>query len=212
MALKRQPLKDDLLWLKWSLIFLGLVLLVTVSSYTSAIYFRNDMQRQEFDALSELDLISGQLREIESAERIIVNNIDRFNSMAANSIMDEENRVDLLEEIRTIREMHQLFPISVEIREQDRLLLTYASDVEFPDEQISLRSSSIQIQLPLLHEEDLTRFLADFLGSGRLMISNRCSIDALVVGEDDLLGLVQRQLATCNFYWYTLRREPITGI
>lgn len=212
MPLKRRQLKDDLFWLKWPLIFLVLVIGATVSSYVSAFYFRNEMQRQEFDAVSKLDLISGQVREIESSERIIVSNIDRYNSMAASSILNEENRVDLLEEIRTIREDHQLFPISVEIREQDRILLTYAADVESPDEQISLRISNIQIQLPLLHEEDLTRFLADFLGSGRLMLSNRCSIDALAVAEADLLELVQHQLATCNFYWYTLRREPFTGI
>ncbi len=212
MALKPRELKDDIMWLKWPLVLLVLVFIVAISSYVSAIYFRNDMQRQELNARSNLELISGQVHEIESSESIIVSNIDRFNSMVANSILDEENRVDLLEEIREIREKHQLFPISVDIREQERLLLTYASDVELPEEQISLRSSSIQIQLPLLHEEDLTRFLADFLGSGRLMFINRCNIASLAVSEADLLELVQHQLATCEFYWYTLRREPFTGI
>ncbi|MCH7816851.1 MAG: hypothetical protein IIC60_09820 [Proteobacteria bacterium] len=212
MPLKRRQLKDDLLWLKWPLILLAVVLSVAISSYVSAFYFRNDMQRQEFDAFSAFDLLSGQVREIESAERIIVNNIDRFNSMAATSLMDEENRVDLLEEIRAIREEHQLFPIGVEIQEQNRILLSYTSDIEFPDEQISLRSSQIQIRLPLLHEEDLARFLADFLGGDRLIVSNRCTINETVIAEDNFLEIREHQLAICDFYWYTLRREPFTGI
>ena len=212
MALKRRHLKDDLAWLKWPLILFVLIAVAATISYVSAIYFRNEMQRQEQQAMSSVDLISAQVREIESSELIIIENIDRFNNMVANSILDEENRVELLEELRTIREKHQLYPISVDIREQERLLLTYASDVESPEEQISLRSSRIQIQLSLLHEEDLMLFLADFLGSGRLMFNSSCSINGLNVAEDALLEFVAHQLATCDFYWYTLRREPYTGI
>lgn len=212
MALKNRRIKEDLLWLKWSLVLLALVITMASGSYLSAFYFRNDMQREEFNIVSAIDLISGQVREIESSERIIVNNIDRFNSMVENSILDEEDRVALLEEIRTIRERHQLFPISVEIREQDRQLLNYDPGVEFPDEQISLRSTRIQVQLPLLHEEDLIRFLADFLGSGRLLVSESCSIEGTVPVDSENLQNAEHQLATCDFYWYTLRREPYTGI
>jgi hypothetical protein len=212
MALKRRSGKEDLLWLKWPLGFLLLIIAGSIGSYVSAFYFRNDMQRQELQALSELDLISGQVREIESSERIIVDNIDRFNTMVANGIMEQEDRVILLEEIRTIREQYQLFPIAVEIREQQRLLLNYGPEIESPAEQISLRSSDIGIQLPLLHEEDLLRFLAAFTGSGRLMLTSRCSIDEVVRVDDDSMQLVQNQLADCDFSWFTLRREPYTGI
>lgn len=212
MPLKPRQLKEDLLCLKWQLIFLVLITGAVISSYVAAFYFRNDMQRLEVNALSAFDLVSGQVREVERSEQAIIDNIDRFNSMAANTIMDEENRVVLLEEIRTIRERHRLFPVSVEIREQDRYLLPYPAGVENPDEQISLRSSLIRIQLPLLHEQDLTRFLADFMGSGRLVVGDRCTIEGRALPEDDLLEIVEHQLATCNFYWYTLRREPFTGI
>lgn len=212
MALKKRSLKEDLLWLKWSLSLLLLVIVGSAGTYVGAFYFRNDMQRQEFQALSELDLLQGQVREVEIAEQIIVDNIDRFNSMVNNSILDDEDRVQLLEEIRMIRERHQLYPISVEIEEQQRLLLSYGTDVSFPDEQVSLRSTGIQVQFPLLHEEDLLQFLADFTGSGRLMLTNRCSIDETIRVADSDLELAQYQLADCEFQWYTLRREPYTGI
>jgi hypothetical protein len=155
--------------------------------------------------------MTGQVQDVEGSERIIVNNIGRFNNMVVATVMDEENRVGLLEEIRAIRDRHQLFPISVEIQEQVRLLLEYGPGIEFPDEQISLRSSQIEIQMDLLHEEDLTRFLDDFLGSGRLMINNSCSIRELLISENNFLKHVEHQTASCEFQWYTLRREPYTG-
>lgn len=199
MAIKKRTLKQDLLWLRWPLLLLALVIAGAGINYVMAFDFRNQMQRQEFQASADLDLISGQVREIEIAEEIIVNNIDRFNSMVQASILDEEDRVGLLEEIRTIRDRHQLFPITVEIREQERLLLNYGEDVELPEEQVSLRSSVIQITLPLLHEVDLMRFLEDFTGGGRLIVTNECSIRETVSAMESNLDPVQHQLADCIF-------------
>ena len=211
MALRKRQLKSDLVWLKWSLLFFAAVTTLSSAVYFAAQYFRNDIRRQEFDALSSLDAITGQVEEVAISERVIVENIDRFNTMSTNSILDEEDRIAILEEIRAIRERHQLFPIGVEIAQQVRILLPYSAEIEFPEEQISLRSSRVQISLPLLHEEDLTRFLGDFLNTSRLMVTSNCTLSDSLAAETDIYELVEHQYATCEFYWYTLRREPYTG-
>jgi hypothetical protein len=100
--------------------------------------------------------------------------------------------------------------MSVTVAEQERRLLAYPAAVEDPVEQISLRASRVQISLPLLHEEDLTRFLGDFLAANRMLMSNRCELMQLNVSAENLLAVVPHQRAECGFYWYTLQREPFS--
>lgn len=212
MALKRRRFKDDVFWLRWPLIMLGLSVCVAVGAWWSAANYRNSMQRDEFNALNQLDLLSGQVREIEEAERIIVDNIDRYNSMVDRGLLEEENRVALLDEIAGIRNRYNLYPITVEIDEQDRVLIPYRTEVDFPEEQVTLRSSEINLQLPLLHEGDLTRLLEQLLASGRLLVVDNCSMRYALESEETFLTLVQHQLASCNLVWYTFRREPYLEI
>jgi len=203
---------EDLRWLKWRLVLLAVALIISLTLYASALYFRNGMRRQEINVRTNTEVLQLELREIEQSERIIVENIDLFNAMVANGVLDEENRVSLLEDISRIRQRLNLFPIDIEIIEQERMLLNYDDYVEFPDEQITLRFSHIVMSLPLLHEQDLTRFLDEFLNTGRLIVVTECDVNRTLVDEDDALDLVEHLRAECEFNWYTLQREPFTGI
>ncbi len=211
MALRRRNWREDVRWLRWPLTLLAVVIVSSVGLYVSASAFRNDMQRQEFNALSDLDLLNGQVDEIEQAEQVIVNNIGLYNSMVANGIMAEEDRVSMLEAITQIRERYYLFPINVTIGEQDRLLLEYPESVAFPDDQITLRSSQVQVRYSLLHEEDLTRFLRDYLAMGSLVIPSLCTVSAALEDPADRFNVVQHQIADCQFQWYSFQREPYLG-
>jgi len=91
MALRRRDWQKDMLWLRWPLTFLALTIVVTVSIWWLASSYRNTIQREELNALNRLDLLIGQVREIEEAEQIIVDNIDVYNSMVARR--SEERRV-----------------------------------------------------------------------------------------------------------------------
>lgn len=205
-------IKEDLRWLKWRLLVLAFALVIAASLYFSAFVFRNEMRRQEIGVRTNMEVLQLQLREIEQSERVIIENIDRFNAIEAASVMDEENRVTLLEDISRIRQRHALFPIDIEIAEQQRQLLPYEENVEFPEEQITLRSSQIVINMPLLHEGDLARFLDDLLNTGRLLVTNRCAITDSLLDEEDMFDVVEHQRALCELVWFSLRREPFTGI
>lgn len=205
-------IREDLRWLKWRLVMLTIAVVIALGLYFGALLFRNEMRRQEVGIRTNTEVLQIQLQEIGQSERIIIENIDRFNSIVADAVMEEENRVVLLEDISTIRERHHLFPIDIQIAEQERQLLNYDESVEFPEEQISLRSSRIQIALPLLHEEDLARFFGDLFNTGRLLVPNRCTITNTLLDADDLFEVVEHQRAICEIYWFTLNREPFTGI
>jgi hypothetical protein len=207
MAARRRNLQEDLAWLKWWLVLLGISLAIAVGGYWAAGYYLSDVRRLEFGAISNYELIMQEVTQIEDSERIIVENIDRFNAMAADGLLAEEDRVALLEDVRRIRDRFRLFPIDVEIREQTSHLLDYEEGVEFPEEFISVRSSTVMVRLPLLHEEDLTRFLNAFLNTGRLLVTTSCTVTASSVDPDDALEVMVHQIANCDFIWYTFRRE-----
>ena len=212
MDLINRFIKEDLQWLKWRLLLLAVCLAIALGLYFSALLFRNEMRRQEVGIRTNTEVLQLQLRQIEDSERVIIENIDRFNSIVADSVMEEENRVILLEDISRIRQRHHLFPIDIQIAEQERQVLGYDESVEFPEEQITLRSSVIEINMPLLHEEDLFRFYNDFLNTGRLLVTNRCTVTDALQSEEDILEVIEHQRAMCQFVWFTLRREPFTGI
>ncbi len=207
MAVRRGNLKADLAWLKWWLVLLAIAISIAIGGYWSAMYYRNEVRQLEFGTRSSFDILLQEVTQIEESEQIIVENIDLFNSLVANRLLDEEDRVSLLEDIRRIRDNFRLFPIDVEIREQTSHMLEYDEGVEFPEEFISIRSSSILMRLPLLHEEDLSRFLNAFLDTGRLMVTTSCTITDVSLSPEDLLEIVAHQIASCEFIWYTFRRE-----
>lgn len=207
MAARRRNIKEDLAWLKWWLVLLAICLSIAIGGYWAALYYRGEVRQLEFGTRSNFDIILQEVTQIEDSERIIVENIDRFNSLAANRLMDEEDRVSLLEDIRRIRDNFRLFPIDVQIREQASHMLDYEESVEFPEEFISIRSSAVTVRMPLLHEEDLTRFLNAFLNTGRLMVTTSCTITDSAISPEDVLEIVAHQVASCDFIWYTFRRE-----
>lgn len=211
MALRRRNFQDDLRWLRGPLTVLLVVLSLSIGGYVAASYYLDEVRTREFNATTDLDLISGQVAEIEEEEQAVISSIGTYNTMLASGIMGEEDRVSLLEEITRIRERFLLFPINVAIGEQDRVLLEYSENVDFPDEQITLRSSQVQVRFSLLHEEDLTRFLSDFLDSGRLMVPSNCTVSAALEDPEAIRQVVQHQIAACEFYWYTFQREPYLG-
>lgn len=208
MSLKRRKLEDDILWLKWPLIMFLLAISAAAVMWWLVSRYQDEMRQLEFNTLSNLELLNAQVQEIEQAEQIIVNNIGVYEEMEARGLLAGEDRVALLDDITDLRSRYNLFPINVDIGEQDRVLIPYRTEVNFPQEQISLRSTRIQLQLPLLHEGDLARLLQGLLYSDRLMVVDECSINSALGTESSYLTLVQHQLASCSLVWYSFRREP----
>ncbi|MEX2130474.1 MAG: hypothetical protein WD772_03230 [Pseudohongiellaceae bacterium] len=207
MSLGRRVLQQDLFLLKWQFILMGLVLMTAIGLYAGALYYRNDMRRDEFIFRTNFDNINNELQQIEEERAVILQYIDAFNIMAQRGVLEEENRVGLLEDIRLLRNRHRLFPIEVQIREQERILLQYPLEVENVDELISLRASRVQLRIPLLHEADLSRFLSDFIQTGRLLVVERCLLEQAYTKDEDFYEMTEHGIATCDIYWYTLRRE-----
>ena len=211
MAVSRRNIREDLVWLKWWLVALPVTLAIAIGGYRGSLYYRGEMSRLEINSRSNFDVILQEVAQIEESEQIIVDNIDLFNSLVEKRLLDAEDRISLLEDIRRIRENFGLFPIDVGIKEQTSHVLDYEEGVEFPEEFISIRSSLVTVGLPLLHEEDLSRFLDAFLNAERLMVTTSCTITVTSLDPAMALQLVPHQMARCGFIWYTFARELPSG-
>ncbi|MFM1894967.1 MAG: hypothetical protein RLZZ385_41 [Pseudomonadota bacterium] len=210
MSLGRYHYQQDAKLLKWQFTLLALVLIAVIALHVFALYLRDDARRTAVAYQANFDNVSLELEQIELAEATIRQYIDDFNVMANLGVLNEEDRVALLEDISRIRDRHSLFPIDVEIREQERVPLEFPEEVDTStlEEVISLRYSLVQLRVPLLHEGDFVKFMTDLLRSGRLMVVESCSLNETLTEMAAFYEVVEHMVASCDVIWYTLRREP----
>lgn len=206
--MNRLQLKQDALYIKWHLLILTITVIGGPASYLGATYFQDQMNRQELGAQTNVAITDDLIRRIEEEEATIVANIGRFQAMSDDGVLEPENRVAILERLRMLREQHNLFSIAIDISEQERNVLPLPENLMDIEEQISLRGTRIGVNLSLLHEEDLTRFYTGFMDTGRLMFPLECRLLLTLIDESSFLNVAEHQSASCDFMWYTLRREP----
>jgi hypothetical protein len=124
--------------------------------------------------------------------------IARYRQIAARGLIGEEHRLDWAERIRAIRAARRLIDVEYELQPQaaiDPALLSGPADA------VDFMSSTMQLHLLLLHEEDLLNVLDD-LGSGvdAFVRVRQCKVARLAVA----VGMAQLR-ADCELEWITLR-------
>lgn len=206
--MNKNVLLENVLFIKWHVLFAVTVVLGAPATYFGLSYFGNEINRQRLAASTNLMVVEDQVRQIEEEENAIVENIGQFSVMAENGVLSDENRVEILESVRAIRDEHNLFVIGVDISEQERTVLPIPEGLNNVDEQISLRGSKISLNMSLLHEADFQRFYNDFTDTGKLLVPTFCRINLTHFDESTFLNVAEHLSAVCEFYWYTLRREP----
>jgi hypothetical protein len=113
-----------------------------------------------------------RLARIAEEEREVKEKIDVYKQLKRLSILGEERRLEWADAISRIRTQRELLDLSYRI-ERQRLL----KSVPGKPERVDFLASTMRVQLALLHEEDLLRFLADLRASGNAYYAvKRCSL------------------------------------
>ena len=114
-----------------------------------------------------------RLARIAEEEREVKEKLDVYQQLKNLNVLGEERRLEWADAIARIRTQRELLDLRYRV-ERQKLLSTAAgkpANVEF-------YSSTMNVELQLLHEEDLTRFLADLRASGNAYYSVRkCSLE-----------------------------------
>jgi hypothetical protein len=140
-----------------------------------------------------------KLRQVRNEEDEIRQKSALFSNLQARGVIGEEQRLDWVELLRDIRDKRRLIDLQFEISAQRSL------DSK-PDNSFSFYTSTMKLQLKLLHEEDLTRFLDDLRSQAKALIQTKsCNVSRLhhVTGERSN-NLAQLH-ADCQIDWITVR-------
>ncbi len=179
-----------------------LAMLLMMAIGTASILFSRESVRQADSAFasaqSERNDYDGKLKRVRGEEHEIREKAEMFNALKARGVIGDEQRLEWVELLKEIRERHRLIELRYEITPQRPLEKTPAGN-------LALYASTMNLQLNLLHEEDLTRLLDDLRREAHALIQvKRCDVSRMPRSgaENALQGFLQ---AECLIDWVTVR-------
>jgi hypothetical protein len=197
--------KDDFRRIRLSLAAALVLIAAGAAIAFASIRLEQAEKQQRAAAQAKRSEIQGRLARARDEELEIKRKIARYNQLAARGILGEERRLDWVERIREIKNARKLFDIQYEIAPQQRIdsaILPGASaDYDF-------LSSTMQMRMKLLHEEDLLGFLADLRATVPAYIRlRRCDVERLPKAAAGTGGVPPQLAAECTIDWITLRER-----
>ena len=149
-------------------------------------------------AQAERNDYENKLKRVRSEENEIRQKSAIFNTLQTRGVIGEEQRLEWVELLKEIRDRRRLIDLHYEIAPQRQLDTGTGSGFAF-------FSSTMKVQLQLLHEEDLTRLLDDLRQYARALIQVKsCQVSRLPRGGSEI-GASAHLQAECRIDWVTLR-------
>ncbi len=149
-------------------------------------------------AQSERNDFVGKLNQVRSEESEIKLKSAVFDKLRTRGVIGEEQRLEWVELLKDIRDKRRLLDLQYEITPQRPLDAAPGSGFAF-------YASTMNLQLRLLHEEDLTRLLDDLRQQASALIQVKsCNVSRLPHGGTES-GIHAQLQAECQIDWITLR-------
>jgi hypothetical protein len=196
---------NDFVRIRWGLAFLLLAVLLAFAMTTTARKLVEKAQTEQRQLEIQQREIRTRLSRAPEEERELRDKIALFQQLQERGIIGQEERLNWVEQIAHIKTARRLFDFQYELAPQkplaDGLLPggAVAGDYEF-------MSSTMNLRMPLLHENDLLGFLADLRRNvhAHLMVRD-CTIDRTPQAQDR--GIAAQLQAICTIDWITLREK-----
>jgi len=146
-----------------------------------------------------------RLAQARDEEQEIKKKIVRYNELSGRGIFGDERRLDWVEQIRAIRNERKLFDIQYEIAPQRTI---DAATLPGSSGNYEFLTSTMQLRMKLLHEEDLLYFLADLRELAPAYIRVRsCDVARLPKATGESRGVPPQLDADCTIDWITIRER-----
>lgn len=200
--------KADYWLIKWPLLSLVLSLGLASGLYVGLNALDTTAAAELRRARNDLNEARDSVAKIEEEEATIIEYIGRYQRLAEDGVVAAEDRLQFLENVAQLRDEFSLFPVQVSIAPQTALTLEYPGDINDPGRPITLGYSLVDISLPLLHEDDLSRLLAALLARPGLLQPLTCTLNANRRPAAGYIFLAQHLDAACSLQWYTFMLPP----
>jgi hypothetical protein len=201
------PTRNDVLRLRWSIALLVLAILVGVI----VVLLARQIAGEAAAIVGRLTVQAGQIRSrlngFDNEEAEVRDGIAAFQRYSAQNMIGPEDRRQWLTQIGQIGSRRHLLATRYELQPQGAV-----SPESMPGDETGtgyqFMSSTMKLQIDLLHEDDLLELLADLRRSVRAHLLVRdCSIERLPKATIADASPAQLQ-ANCVIDWITLREMP----
>ena len=193
-----------------------LVLLAVIAAAVAAIKFTDDQAR---DARTRLTAQQTQLREAQtrmqksgSEKELIARYLPDYSKLAALGFVGEERRINWLDALRNANQKGAMFGINYDISVQQAYPHAAALAPGQPG-QMSVMQSVMKLRFPMLHEEDLPKFL-EYLAeqNAGVFIVDQCTVrrGANATGAIQATRFQPNMAAECQLAWLTARPNAAT--
>lgn len=199
--------RKDLRRIGWSLAFLAIFSLLGAAVVVGAKQALRFAQAASKQAETQRNDIRGKLARARDEEQEIRTKIARYQEMLTRGYITQEKRLDWVERIAQIKSARKLIEVEYEFAPQAPVQSSL-----LPEGAVGggyeFMSSTMKLQMQLLHESDLLGFLSDLKQSvGALLVVRRCDIER-VARAPGAERATQAQLeADCEIDWITLREK-----
>ena len=188
----------DLPRIRWSLLFALLLSLLGFGIVKSSLDLLKEMQETHARVLGKRQEIQGMLSRVRNEELEIRQKLARYEELVKHGYVGQEHRLEWVAQIRAVKERRKVFGVKYELAPQQSIDNAAGGGYE-------LMSSSMKLQMQLLHEEDLLDFLTDLRGSVQAYLRIRaCDVERLATGGNQQLTSAQLK-AECTIDWITWR-------
>jgi hypothetical protein len=176
------------------LVAFGLVLIKLASDSRSEANERLAAARTERNQSTE------RLARIAEEEREVKAKLDVYQQLKQLRVLGEERRLEWADAIARIRAQRELLDLRYRVERQQLLV-----SVPGKPANVDFFASTMQVNIALLHEEDLLRFLSDLRDSGNAFYSVRgCSITRSTPSSAPSAAMGARLRAECSIDLITI--------
>lgn len=180
------------------------VLLVVIAAAGAAVYYTDLLAKQSGAALTrqkgEFQTAQSRMRMSGDEKNTIVQYVDKYMELEKSGFAGEEQRINWLDALRNANTRSELFGVSYQIGIQH----PYPFAAEFDPGTISLQESVMELDMRLLHEGDLMRFL-DELRAQQAGLFHVKDCTLLRTDRSDVLRNQPYISAKCDLAWITAR-------
>ncbi|MCP5303661.1 MAG: hypothetical protein R3F26_00690 [Gammaproteobacteria bacterium] len=199
--------KADLMILRPAVIVLLLGLVFFYGSSVALRMISESTSAALVSARNSYQQINEAIQRLTEEESDVVRYSGRYRTMVDKGVFDGEDRLAVMEVIGRARVDNNLFPISVEMAEQQTYPLDYPPEELFPGDPVALHLTDISLRIPLLHEGDLLRVISPLIEGPGLLVPMDCKI-ILDEGVERLLTVRENMRAECQIKMITFDLNP----
>jgi len=181
-----------------------LIGLVLIGAGFGLIKLAGDSLRAEHGRLTaakvERTQSAERLARIAEEEREVKEKLDVYQQLKRLNVMGEERRLEWADAITRIRAQRELLDLRYRVERQQLL-----SSAAGKPANVDFFASTMRVDLALLHEEDLLRFLADLRASGNAYYSvKKCAVSRTGQAASSTSIIAPRLRADCEIDLITI--------